>query len=79
MADLLQSPGHQLHHVVGTSGSGWKTLITVENREKMDKSVGDASTKTAETTSTKITYAKAVQMQNTSVINDRRRGNSEEH
>ncbi len=51
----------------------------VENRDKMDKSVGDISTKTAETASAKMTYAKAVQMQNTSVINDRRRGNSEEH
>jgi hypothetical protein len=51
----------------------------VENRDKIDKSVGDASTKTAETASAKMTYAKAVQMQNTSVINDRRRGNSEEH
>ena len=54
-------------------------VLSVENRDKMDKSVGDASTKTAETASAKMTYAKAVQMQNTSVINDRRRGNSEEH
>ena len=29
LADLLQSPGHQLHHVLATSG--WKTLITVED------------------------------------------------
>jgi len=54
-------------------------VLSVENRDKMDKSVGDASTKTAETASAKMTYAKAVQMQNTSVINDRRHGNSEEH
>ena len=29
LADLLQSPGHQLHHVLASSG--WKTLITVED------------------------------------------------
>ena len=80
----------ELFHLFRNVIMGWAHISTVfkayvsprervENRDKIDKSVGDASTKTAETASAKMTYAKAVQMQNTSVINDRRRGNSEEH
>jgi len=40
----------------------------VEKREKITEFVGDTSTKTIGTNTAKMTYAKAVQMQNTSVI-----------
>jgi len=50
----------------------------LEKHDGKENSQGDASTKTVETALAKMTYASAVRKQNTSVINDRRRGSSEE-
>ena len=50
----------------------------VEKHDEIDNSQGVASTKTVQTALAKMTYANAVHKQNTSVINDRQRGSSEE-
>jgi len=78
----------ELFHLFRNVIMGWAHISTVftayvsqrervEKCEKITEFVGDASTKRVGTNTTKMTYAKAVQMQNTSVINDRRRGSSE--
>ena len=50
----------------------------VEKHDKIDNSQGVASTKTVQTALAKMTDANAVHKQNTSVINDRQRGSSDE-
>ena len=50
---------------------------TVEKREKIVQFVSDTSAKTVEKTAAKMSYANAVQMQNTSVLEERRRGGFE--
>jgi len=37
IADLLQCPGHELWHVLGSSGSGWKTAITIEDISSIEQ------------------------------------------
>jgi len=55
-----------------------RVIDSVEKHDAKDNSQGDASAKTVKTDLAKMTYASAVLKQNTSVINDRRRGSSEE-
>ena len=91
MANYFSKPlqGELLHHFCNVI-MGWAHISTVftayvvsprervEKHDAKDNSQGDASAKTVETALAKMTYASAVLKQNTSVINDRRRGSSEE-